>query len=576
MRAYRGLLATAARRAGVEAAAAFFVSVFLACASHLHTFLHPASTVPKDLGDPLLQAWELAWDGHAVLEAHNVFDANVFYPLENTLGFTDSLLGYLPFGLLGHGQSAAIFRYNVVFLFAWALCCTAAYLLARQLGLRHGGAMVAGVVFGFAPWRVEQSGHLQILSSGGIVLALALLARGHGIRWSRNLDANREWRSGIAFLGWCTAAWQLSLGFGIGLQSAYLLGGVTVILLGRAVLTGMVPAVPRIVWIADLLGMGVFLTVLDFFAQPYLRAVHDHPEGRRTLTDLNLFSPPWYGFLTPPSQSGLLGGNHVKDIRDSLPDQPEMAFGLGITAVVLAVAGAVYGGGGLRGWSLRRRTSLVVLTLFLLVLACGTTLGGAHSPYVLLLFNTLPGWQGVRTPGRIAVSASVGVALLAGLGAQAAGRAVQRWVASDRPRLSLAVTGVLTALILAEGWNTTPAVAPRPPLSAMNVPAGPTLVLPSDDYGDAQVMLWTTETFDPVVNGWSGFDPTTTSELRQETADFPSPGAVAALRHAGVRRVVIDVERAKGTALGQRTSATDPGLGMTRTDLGDSIVYMLA
>ena len=64
----------------------------------------------------------------------------------------------------------------------FALAFVGAYALVRQLGAGRIGAAVAGAAFAYAPWRLAQAGHLQVLSTGGIALALAMLARGHG--WS--------------------------------------------------------------------------------------------------------------------------------------------------------------------------------------------------------------------------------------------------------------------------------------------------------------------------------------------------------------------------------------------------------
>lgn len=41
------------------------------------------------LGDPLLQAWELAWNGN-FLSADNFWTSNMFYPAEDNFAFTDS------------------------------------------------------------------------------------------------------------------------------------------------------------------------------------------------------------------------------------------------------------------------------------------------------------------------------------------------------------------------------------------------------------------------------------------------------------------------------------------------------
>ena len=191
----------------------------LAVVMHWPLVLHLGDNIPKDLGDPLPQSWQVAWDGHAL--AHqplDFFQSNQFWPLEDTLAFSDALVGYAPAGLLGSGAEAAVFRYDLLFLFAYALAFAGAYLLARELGLGRGGAAVAGAAFAFAPFRLEQDGHMQVISSGGIPLAFALGLHGYRFR-----------RPAWVVAGWAVAAWQLSVGFTLGLPLAYLLATIWVI-----------------------------------------------------------------------------------------------------------------------------------------------------------------------------------------------------------------------------------------------------------------------------------------------------------------------------------------------------------
>ena len=146
------------------------------------------------------------------------FQSNQFWPLRDTLAFSDALIGYAPAGLLGSGPDAAVVRYDLLFLFAYALAFAGAYLLARELGLGWRGAAVAGAAFAFAPFRLEQDGHMQVISSGGIPLALAVGLRGYRLR-----------RPAWVVAGWAVAAWQLSIGFTLGLPLAYLLATIWLI-----------------------------------------------------------------------------------------------------------------------------------------------------------------------------------------------------------------------------------------------------------------------------------------------------------------------------------------------------------
>ncbi len=175
--------------------------------------LHMPSRIAPDLGDPIRTAWQIAYVGHAMLhDPRHLFDANAFYPHPLSLAFSDSLLGYGPAAFFGSGTVAALVRYNLLFLFAWSLCFVGAYLLARELGLGRLGGAAAGVAFAYAPYRVTEAGHLHVISSGGIPLALFLLLRGY-----------RRSSRGLVLAGWLVSAWQVSLGFTLGLQYCYLL-----------------------------------------------------------------------------------------------------------------------------------------------------------------------------------------------------------------------------------------------------------------------------------------------------------------------------------------------------------------
>ena len=265
-------------------------------------FADPAHTIIGDGGDPTGQAWLLAWDGHAILhDPARLWDTNAFYPDRNGLAFNDTLLGYAPAALIGHGVEAALLRYNVVFVLVFALAALGTYALVRQLGANRVGAAVAGAAFAYAPWRYGHEGHLNILSTGGMTLALAMLARGHG--WSlRHGYRPQRVRPGWALAGWLTAAWQISLGFGVGLAFAYLLLAACLVAAVGWLVTGR-PRLPRRLVLLDLAGGLAFAAVGGAMASAYLRVRAAHPETVRSLDYLAVFSPPLRGLLVAPHSS---------------------------------------------------------------------------------------------------------------------------------------------------------------------------------------------------------------------------------------------------------------------------------
>ncbi|MGE5857087.1 MAG: hypothetical protein ACM31K_01220, partial [Solirubrobacterales bacterium] len=116
-------------------------AVLLAIVMTWPLLLHLGSTVPRDIGDPLAEAWQPAWGGHALLhQPLHFFDANRFWPIKDSLAFGDALIGYAPTGIIGSGPHVAMVRYDLLFLFVYALAFFGAYLLARELGLGPAGA----------------------------------------------------------------------------------------------------------------------------------------------------------------------------------------------------------------------------------------------------------------------------------------------------------------------------------------------------------------------------------------------------------------------------------------------------
>lgn len=214
-----------------EYALAIYAGLLLAVGLTWPTLRYPLHTLPEDLGDPSRQAWQISWVGHILLtHPQQLWQSNAFFPDSNSFAFGDSLLGYAPAGMIGDGPLAATLRYNILFVLAHALLAIGGYALVRQLGSGRTGAAVAAVAIAYAPWRLAQEGHLDIISAGGIPLALAMLARGHGWSLRRGLQP-KERNAGWAAFGWLLAAWQVSLGFSLGLPFLGVLGLIVLLLL---------------------------------------------------------------------------------------------------------------------------------------------------------------------------------------------------------------------------------------------------------------------------------------------------------------------------------------------------------
>jgi F5/8 type C domain-containing protein len=140
--------------------------------------VHPASLVPNDLGDPLLNTWILAWDARVAPLTAAWWNGPQFYPVAGTMAFSEHLLGLSIFStpiILLTGDALA--AYNVVFFLSFVLSALAAYFLAFTISRRHDCAFLAGLAFGFAPYRMAQFAHVQVLSAYWMPVALAALHR---------------------------------------------------------------------------------------------------------------------------------------------------------------------------------------------------------------------------------------------------------------------------------------------------------------------------------------------------------------------------------------------------------------
>jgi hypothetical protein len=531
------------------------LAVVLALALHWPLPLHLGRDIAQDLGDPLVQAWQVAWDGHAL--AHQplrLFQANQFWPLHDSLAFSDALVGYAPAGLIGSGVHAAVARYDVLFLFAYALCFAGAWLLARELGAGRAGAAVAGAAFAFAPWRLEQEGHLHVISSGGIALAAFLLLRGY-----------RRASPGAIAAGWLVAAWQLSLGFTLGLPLAYLLAAATI-----AVALGWWrrghPAVARRVLVASAAGMLCFAIVAVALARPYMRVLHDHPEARRTLTEVAAFSGSPKKLLAA-SEDSRVWGAATAPIRDTLSFVPEQTLFPGLAIVALALLG-------LRAGTLPRRAriGLGVGALAAAILSLGLSTGswGWLYPY-RWLYEVLPGWQGIRVPGRLHTFTTLGLALLAAGGADAVAARVR---ARGGALAAAACAVALCAVVLAEGWGFAdhPTVPHAPP--GQRAAAQPALHLPMDATDNRRYVLWSTDGFPRLVNGRASFIPRQYAALMRAVAGFPDARSVRYLRRLGVRSVTVHLATPRGP-LARASTRSLRGLRLERQRHGRVVVFVL-
>jgi len=142
--------------------------------------------VPWDLGDSILNMWILSWDGEQIRHIlagefsriATFFDANIFHPAPLALAYSEHLIPQaiqiFPVWLISGNP---ILCYNLLFLSSIVLAGLGMYLLVRELTGNTPAAFIAGLLFAFAPYRLPQSGHLQVLTSQWMPFVLYGLLR---------------------------------------------------------------------------------------------------------------------------------------------------------------------------------------------------------------------------------------------------------------------------------------------------------------------------------------------------------------------------------------------------------------
>jgi hypothetical protein len=559
--------------------------------------LHVPSRIAPDLGDPVRTAWQIAWVGHAMLhDPLHLFDSNAFYPHPLSLAFSDSLLGYGPAAFFGSGTVAALVRYNLLFLWAWSLCFAGAYLLAREIGLGRLGGAAAGVAFAYAPYRVTEAGHLHVISSGGIALALFLLLRGYR-RSSRKL----------VLAGWLVSAWQVSLGFTLGLQYSYLLVVLALVVFvywwrggrpgqappetstaegsteqAKTAASGRGALIPRHLLVVTIIGVAALGVVAVYQARPYLKVASEYPTAKRTLKEVKNYSSGPAAWLSASTENRVWG-SLTSFARDHVHSKNESVFFPGGLIAVLAFLGLLGVGGSAMTRRLRIGLALGIATCSILALGFGLT--GAGYPY-RILYDYAPGWDGVRVPGRVFTLATLGYALLAGAAVQMLVRRVAPWAKRQSLSSVPALLGaVLLIGLLGEGaGHLGHPIVPQPAKAEIGLP-GPLIDLPTDGALDRIWQYFSTDGFYKQPLGNSTFDIPALDDLRGGMYGFPDRASVEKLRYYGIKTVVLHTKIPPGLPPEQSEIIPEPpdptaaaakpivGLGITRKQVGSVVIY---
>ena len=558
------------------------------------------SAVPHDIGDPLLNTWLLWWNAHVLPLTARWWDAPVFTPLGGALSLSEHLLGLsviaTPLQWLG---AAPITAYNAVFLTSFPLCAIAAHALAREITGRHDAAAVAGLAYGFSPYRLSQISHVQMLWVFWTPLALLALhryERGGRVRW--------------------VAAFAV-MWIGQALSNTYFVIFFPILLALWVAWFLTRGPLPRIAIVAAAWGCATLALVPIIVRYAH---VNERFAVERTYGEIRSFGAPVDALLSPPpiaagsvvlpstgnGEQQLFPGIAVLALvvvavalallrrRRESPRRSVLTRALWCAAAAsLAVAASAPAIGpwriGAAGITLISVTTAmkpltVALWLGVLAIASGSAAASAWSARsafafylaaaaVMYAFSLgpeptllgvpfwyrppsawllgIPGLSNMRVPARFAMVAMLCLAVAASI-------AFDRLRALVPRRAAGAFLVATLAVAAADGWIVhLPFADLPPPPHALDLPAGAAVVeMPLGTvWGDTAAMYRSLSHGRPLVNGYSGFEPVHYTILREalEAGDMDALDAVA----AGRTLVILDDH---GRRTGLRAAKLSPPL----------------
>ena len=499
----------------------------------------PATTILGDVPDAHMYLWTLAWDAHAFLnQPLRLFDANIYYPYANTLGYSENLIGSAFFAapiiwLTGN----IVLATNLTALLTCVLCGVGAYLLARRLHVSVAGAFLCGLIFAFGPPRFIRMGQLHMTAVQWIPFSLAFLHT--YFEHSRRRDL-------LFALGFFSLQ-ALTSGHG----AAYLFV-TTVALLAWQFLLGTPLAFRQ--RLRDFGAAGAYLLApAVWVAMPYQIAQDDAGLLGGYLAGA---LPNIESFIASPSRlhqylQGLLWGPFERE--------PEAYLFPGILVLVLAAIAVI-------SWPARRKLRENYVAFYFLI-AVVSTLMFVGWPFELWLYvHWLPGLSFIRMPSRFIILTMLALAVLASMG-------LDRLTARATKRTATMVATATVAFLLTEYSAYPFAGVPF----AINIPAAdrwldaqpkPFVVaeVPVPSPGNVgalerhqtQSMFHATAHWQKTIHGYSSLRRPLHDRLYLEMTAFPDATSMASLREVGVTYIVVHT-----TAYGDRWRTVEEQIART-------------
>jgi hypothetical protein len=479
--------------------------------------------ISGDIGDPVLNTYLICWDIKAFFtHPGQIFNANFFYPRRNVLVYSEILIpqavASVPFYLVTRNP---LFTYNLAVFLTFPLSAFFMYLAANYFFKNRQSAFICGLLYGFSLYRINQLGHLQVLSCQWLPLVFL---------YFHKFITTRKWPALALFLLFygLQSLSYLYLAIWLG----YLLAFLFLYFIVKEKLFFNKEFVFK-----TLLGVVVFLFFMVPFLVPYLNFSRQmNPQCPREV--LINFSANVFSYLRVNKLNFLWG--------KIMSGPGEANFFPGFIMLALALLSLKRGQTPLGEGSDPRLIFLVILLIFFILSF------GPRIKIYDLFYNFLPGFKSLRGPARAVILVIFSLSFLAGYG----------FLELEKIKINRKLLfGALMVLVLVESYfapfpfgrdkemlkirakEKYPAIGAEIPEVyrwLAKQPAEVIIELPMTNlYEDFSYMYYSIFHGKKLVNGGSGFYPGDYFETVSLMKTFPSKKSFDFLARLGVRYLIV-------------------------------------
>jgi hypothetical protein len=475
-------------------------------------------------GDFALNAWVLQWMSHQLVhDPLHWYAGNTFYPYPHAIVLADPLVPLAILNVPVRWFTANPWvGYNLLIVAAYYLSCVSGGALAEMVTGSRAAGVWGGIFWGFLFYRVQQIGHLQILSFQWIPAAVVCLLR----FWQRPGARAALWFV-LAFVAQALVSWYLAVMV------------TTVVAIVALLRPPAETCRPALLKYYALIAVAIVLIVAPF-AIVYRAGFADSTlAARGALVDTFGDAVRLADYLTPPSPT--LAGARIAG--NSYGIWGENTLYIGVVPLILAAIGLLTA----RRWALTG--AALVAAGYVLALGYVSPSLGIRLP-LHYAARWVPAVAGLRATQRFSLVVYAGILVLSSLGLA---RMIRTWSA----RWQAAATAVACAIFLLEVFPVSLPIsaaheygpsAPdrfiaqyqktRPqPLVVLHLPVS--YFQQAYAVDEATYMVDSTWHWAKILNGFSGGEPLGFMERMRTLNALPDPAAVRLLREMRVDVIAV-------------------------------------